>query len=352
MTSLRLVSPVMKETSPEPRTEHGGTTATPVCVVEMQRTVPENVRLTEPLPLNHCACSLRLPHAFGTPHAVHSGIMRPLHSILLALLVLILVQGCATGGGVRRAGGSRLSEAASEAKKKPEDKRKVLYAGDVIEEEEVPAWFEVSVDVAPSPEAVATEETYEMPEPPLNPSIYDVFHLGAVAGFGMPASNDFGGYSLAGPQVGFFPFERTRFDAAFLRGGTNFSQASGLNQSFRREYELAVDVSGRYYLTPEHTSVGVYPVAGVQAGVLNWDYASPVLIDDYGLSSVTSDHMLYVSPYVGLGTSLVQTRHFHFGIQLVGGMRIYDTHTVEGLQNDLFKDEAFLQLRFEMTAPF
>jgi hypothetical protein len=153
-------------------------------------------------------------------------------------------------------------------------------------------------------------------------------------------------------QVGFFPSPRWRADVSLLGIGANFSGTSGLDQSFKNEYEVAVDVSGRYYLTPEKTFIGAYPIAGLRFGSLNWDYAREILIDDGGTRRVTSDELFYFSPYVGMGTSLVQTRHFHLGAQLIGGGRFYGVHTQEGLANDLFKDGAFVQLLFETTVPF
>src|SRR5258705_13724986 len=51
------------------------------------------------------------------------------------LLILVLVQGCALGGGSRRTGGSGLSQAAEEAKKEPEDQKK-LKAGRPVDKDE------------------------------------------------------------------------------------------------------------------------------------------------------------------------------------------------------------------------
>jgi hypothetical protein len=81
-------------------------------------------------------------------------------------------------------------------------------------------------------------------------------------------------------------------------------------------------------------------------------YAREILIEDDATRRVTSDELFYFSPYVGMGTSLVQTRHLHLGAQLIGRGRLYGEHTQEGLANDLFKDGAFVLLLFETTLVF
>ncbi len=272
------------------------------------------------------------------------------------VLVFVLAQGCALGGGERRTGGSGLSQAAEEAKKEPEEKHKKLEAGRPVEEDKDEDESEtvVIVDrdeprVPPAPTAISISEP---DRPPAPRSIYRRFHLGAVGGLGMVTGDNFGGYGAGGLQVGFFPAPRWRTDLQLLGIGTNLSETSGLRQSFKGEHEVALDVSGRYYLTRENTFVGAYPIVGFRFGSLNWDYAHPILVEENGIRRVTSDQLYYYSPYVGVGTSLVQTRHFHLGTQLIGGGRFYERHTREGFANDLFNDGGFMQLMFEMTVPF
>lgn len=285
--------------------------------------------------------------AKASPHAGRAAPGR-LVSVPLVLLVLVMAQGCAAGGGARRAGGSTLSQAATEAKQGPEEKHKVLQAGDPFQEKaEGDGWATdvfFAMITAPGP---SDDERAPEPDAQLKQA-----HLGVVGGYGLPTSNVLGGYGLGGLQMGFQSAGRARLDVAFLGTGARFTQTSGLTQSFKHPYQLAVDLSGRYYLTDEHSPIGVYPLAGFQVGWLFWDYAHPILVDDYGTRSVGSDVVSYGSPYVGLGASLIQTPNLHFGVQLIGGMRFYDGHSAEGLANDLFEDGGFWQIRLELTKPF
>ena len=174
-----------------------------------------------------------------------------------------------------------------------------------------------------------------------------------AAGGGVLTGKNLGGFGLGGIQIGGYPAPRWRVDLLLLGVGANFTEESGLTASLKNQFELAADLSGRYYLTPEHTFLGVYPLAGFRFGTLFWDYANPILIEEDGETrKVEGDLINYYAPYVGLGTSLVQTRHFHLGGNLTVGARFYDAHTNEGLRNDLFRTAAFAQFLVETTVLF
>lgn len=271
------------------------------------------------------------------------------------LPLAVLLQGCAIFGGSARSGGSKLSDAAREAKpaekkdenKKVDKKQRRLEAG----------------ERADQPEVTATDESSELAPSPPNPSgprapfgtisttsRYHRFHVGLLAGGGFIGGNHYGGYGSGGIEAGVFPLRRTRLDLGLLFSDANLTAASGLRESFKNTAELTADLSGRYYLTPENTLVGVYPMVGLQYGSLSWDYARPLAVEEEGRTrTVDNDFVSYWAPYVGLGTSLVQTRHVHLGGRVITGLRVYGSHTNEGFQNDIFKATGFVQFLFEMT---
>ena len=118
-------------------------------------------------------------------------------------------------------------------------------------------------------------------------------------------------------------------------------------------FELALDLSGRFYLTPPHTFLGVYPLVGMRFGTLFWSYRTPVnVIADGGPKTIQDDWLNYFAMYGGLGVSLVQTRNFSTGANLTGGFRDYDDNTFEGFHNTLFPTTGYSQLTFEMTLKF
>jgi hypothetical protein len=119
------------------------------------------------------------------------------------------------------------------------------------------------------------------------------------------------------------------------------------------EVELALDASVRYYLTPPHTFLGVYPLAGMRFATLYWDYVTPVnVIADGAPKTISSDHLDYFALYGGFGVSLAQARHFSTGFNLTTGFRTYGETTNEGFHNTLFPTTGYVQLGFEMVYKF
>lgn len=161
----------------------------------------------------------------------------------------------------------------------------------------------------------------------------DRWVFGAVAGGGALGGAAYDGYGFGGIDVGAYPggAGRWRVDVAGTIGGLNFTGHSLAGQAYRNEVELALDISGRYYLTPAHTFVGAYPLAGIRFGTLFWDYANPVSVVENGRrKDVRSDFINHFSIYGGAGVSLVQLRHLQMGAHLTAGVRFYGWDTDAG----------------------
>lgn len=177
--------------------------------------------------------------------------------------------------------------------------------------------------------------------------------LGVVAGGGAIGGASYDGFGEFGLDLGFYLGSRSRLDLIGAISPIQFADESIAGQSFLDEFDLTLDVSVRYYLTPPHTFLGVWPVAGMRFGTLFWDYAKPVPIVEDGVPrTVDSDQIDHFSLYGGLGLSLVQARHFQIGTQLTGGARLYGGDTRNGFSNTLFADVGFLQVRCEAMYRF
>jgi len=141
-----------------------------------------------------------------------------------------------------------------------------------------------------------------------------------------------------------------RFDIAGVFSPIQFAGESIAGQSFKNEFELAVDISGRFYVTSPNTFVGVYPIIGMSIGTLFWDYNQPVtILEDTGTRQVSTDYINHFSFYGGAGMSVMQIRHVHVGSNLTGGVRFYEDNSSNGFSNTLFPSAGFVLLRFELS---
>jgi hypothetical protein len=273
-------------------------------------------------------------------------------SRLFALFLLaVTASGCAIFGGSppeRYGGGATLTQAAQEAAKDSTEKHKRLDVGHEVP----PAASGTEVVVEET-----SEETSQLSESPSEPGGHSGdpsgVVLGVVAGGGSLGGNEYEGFGLGGLDIGARFSDRWRFDLGLLVVSPNLSATSLAGQGLKDEVELAADVSVRYYLTPVHTFLGVYPLVGMRWGTLFWDYVTPVnVIADGGPKTIASDHLEYFGFYGGLGVSLVQVRHFSTGFNLTGGFRAYGDNTFEGFHNTLFPTTGYVQLGVEMVYKF
>jgi hypothetical protein len=267
-------------------------------------------------------------------------------SVLLPLA--FLCGGCAIfgGGSPEHYGGSAtLTEAAREAAKDSSDKHRRLDVGDPV-----PTYPGSSVSVGSEG---LTDEDSGTPHESSGDSSPTPKVLGVVGGGGSLGGIEFEGFGFGGLDFGFFGSDHLRIDLAGMILSPNLSATSVAGQGLTDELELAADLSARYYLTPPHTFLGVYPLAGMRFGTLFWSYRNPILVTaDGGPKTIQDDYLNYYGLYGGLGVSLVQTRHFTTGVHLTAGFRAYDENTFEGFHNNLFPTTGYTQIAFEALYKF
>ena len=267
-----------------------------------------------------------------------------------ALLVLAFAAGgCALVGGSppeRYGGGATLTEAAREASKDSTEKRRRLDVGDEVP----PGWGGSEVAVT------ATGESYAASSQSAGGGGgggSTSWVLGVVGGLGSLGGQELEGFGFGGLDLGWFVAERARVDLCGLVLSPNLSATSLAGQGLKDEFELAVDLSGRYYLTPQHTFFGIYPIAGMRFGTMFWGYRTPVnVIADGVPKTITDDYLNYWGLYGGMGLVLGRGRHFSTEAHLTGGFREYEATTFEGFNNTLFPTTGYSQLAFEMTFRF
>ena len=233
---------------------------------------------------------------------------RSISAVVAAMFALGLLEGCAVlSPPPPRAAGTGISDAAREAKKKEEDKHEHLSAGDPVPEER-----SATVEATVCEPSHRGAEPVELPRRERGNPLRGL-HAGIVTGGGAISGGAFDGFGIAGIQISGYPAPRPRVDLMFLGLPTRFTWQGSHAGGLENEIDLAADGSARYYLTPDHSPIGVYPLAGFRFWTLFWDYANPIFVDD-------------------------------------GGVRFYDGHTQEGLRNDSFHASNFVQVMLETTS--
>lgn len=273
---------------------------------------------------------------------------RWLRSIVSALLLAALASGCAVVGGSPEHIGGRatLGDAAQASNPDSAKQNRPLRVGYTLPPE--PEY------VTSTAGSALTSDSDERDEgagpgsvrgaPASDPNVV----VGLVAGGGAIAGTGFDGFGEFGLSLGGYASPRVRIDVLGTLGLIQFANETIAGQSFLNEVDLNLDATVRYYLTAAHTFVGVYPLAGLRAGTMFWEFARPVTIREDGEDrTVTSDRIDHMSFYGGLGLSLVQLRHVYVGATLFGGARLYAVESSNGFSNTLFPDVGFVQLRVE-----
>ncbi|MGH2570263.1 MAG: hypothetical protein ACRDGR_03490 [bacterium] len=180
---------------------------------------------------------------------------------------------------------------------------------------------------------------------------YERFQAGPVAGIGFEAGGVFERIDVFGLEFGFVADGRSRINIEGLYSKPRLDPARGLDASITNVEELAADFSGRFYLTPPHTFMGVYLGGGYRVGRMSWDWRNPIRVPNEagGFDEFGNDAIVTHSFHVDLGMSPMQLAHFHVGGHLVYGLKLYTNTTTENFDNDLFQDVGFGQVLFDIV---
>lgn len=273
---------------------------------------------------------------------------------VLVLFALVFTNGCSSSPPERR--GIKLSEASAEASKQPEEQKPLApkkAKGEqtvvvIVEDEEDYDDPDFALGVAEVVEAEDEEAPFE-PAPGGPNKVRPTF--GLALGGGSLRGDQIDGFGIFSVVVGAdFYEERFRVSAGGLYLTTNRTEDNKLSSGLVDEFELALDLSGRFFFTPSHTFMGLYAVLGLRIGYLFWDYKNPIVVNQLVTTeTIKSDRIGYGAPFVGIGVNLAQIDPIQIGANLTAGYKAYSSVTREGFDNDIFDDEPMIQLIFDFT---
>ncbi|MEN8006972.1 MAG: hypothetical protein ABFS42_08145 [Candidatus Krumholzibacteriota bacterium] len=147
---------------------------------------------------------------------------------------------------------------------------------------------------------------------------------------------------------------RYRAHAGVYYGRGKAGSQADVKDGLRWISEAGIDVGSRGYFTPDHTLLGMYMLVGLRVGALYWSYntALDARAEDGTPEKISRDGLMVFTPYVGLGTSLLQTESVHLGINFTVGGRLAVDKTFENYENDLFKHVGEYKLNIEASIFF
>jgi hypothetical protein len=177
-------------------------------------------------------------------------------------------------------------------------------------------------------------------------------HVGAVVATSTLKSADFAPATMYGLRFG-ASHGRSVFDVAFLSGAQPFKAGSDMSRALQAPHEFAIEGSFRFSVTPPRSAFGIAPVVGFRVGHLTWRYLNPIQLETPDLIWTVSDDAIWdYSPYLGIATTLINTRHVELGVTALAGWRDYDGESHQGLTNDLFPSTRFREIRLESRIVF
>jgi hypothetical protein len=144
---------------------------------------------------------------------------------------------------------------------------------------------------------------------------------------------------------------RYRAHAGLYYGRGKKGSQPNIQERIRWISEAGIDLGTRGYFTSDRSQLGFYMILGLRAGVTSWSYVNAVEApnSDGTTESISSDGLWTFVPYVGLGSSLLQTKKVHLGLNFTVGGRLYTNRTIEDYENDLLKDVPEYKLNFEAS---
>ncbi|MBU1699469.1 MAG: hypothetical protein KJ970_17560 [Candidatus Eisenbacteria bacterium] len=282
--------------------------------------------------------------------------------ILFAILILIFAGGCA---GPQRRGGS-LSDAADQAAKKPEKQRAIRQITadesdeDEDEDEAILGDFlgaDAGAESISAGESAAGGDSAAMMRGDL--SLSGELHRnsgpdrnGIDFGFFYtnPSGHQSDGFHGLYIRYSARPQPRIRAAGGFYYGdhtkGTMLGHADGISSPS----EFGLDATGRFYLTEDHTFMGLYCLVGFRWGLMTFSFTNPITVIEGGDSrKIKGDRLQIYTLCAGMGATFLQTRFIHLGANITGGFRLGNGVTQEGFDNDLFPPVGYIQFALETS---
>ena len=165
------------------------------------------------------------------------------------------------------------------------------------------------------------------------------------------AIQSFSNYTL---MYSWYTQPRYRAHAGFYYGRGKVGSQANVKDGLRWISEAGVDVGSRGYFTPEHSLLGVYALVGIRVGAMYWSYNTALesVADDGTPEQISKDGLMIFVPYAGIGTSLLQTKSVHLGVNFTVGGRLTVDKTFKNYENDVFPHVGEYKLNIEASIFF
>lgn len=268
---------------------------------------------------------------------------------LMMLLIMALLPGCSGSGANRR---GKLSDAMEKASDKHHGDRKTE-----TKPPPAPETGENTVSL-PDSEVTATQvevERTSLPGEDTSPDS-DITSWGWTTlsfGTALTTQDGFAGLNQFNLTLGNYIAQRWRAEVVLGGGWAPMKEGSDLHNSLKKNVIiLSIGLTAKYYLTPGHTFLGNYLLAGLSYDRMFWEYKNPItadVYDEYGnvinTEKIHSDNIGGTDIYLGIGFNLAQTRRFQLGLEAVPGILLWGSQTWGKFDNDVFKPAVYAKLK-------
>ncbi|MBI3004277.1 MAG: hypothetical protein HYY49_02540 [Ignavibacteriales bacterium] len=181
--------------------------------------------------------------------------------------------------------------------------------------------------------------------------------LGLKIGGGSLKAKDFNSIGELGLTLGTYIDSHFYVELWGYLGGSSLTETSSLVKSVKDGVGFAgIGVEGKYFLTPSHTFLGPYGLAGISFFGMSWDYKNPIVADKYddfgnviGPETIYRDDLSGLDLFVGVGFHVAQFSWAQLGGEITSGVMLWSSTTGEGFDNDIFDPFTYVKLRFHLN---
>ncbi len=159
----------------------------------------------------------------------------------------------------------------------------------------------------------------------------------------------FGAFAL---NLGGYPCPEVRLDGLVTYNEIDFKPESVPGTTFRDQLatDVGIDLIGRYYLSRDADSPGMYPLAGLGVGTMFWDYLTPVASTGPGAPGALShDGVFYTTVFAGAGARLLRSQFINADLNVVWGVRVYGAHLGSESENGQFRSVGYSRVLLELN---
>ena len=148
---------------------------------------------------------------------------------------------------------------------------------------------------------------------------------------------------------------KTRHSVDLSMGVIPTTEKSDLFGSIQDIFTIQLDYQYRHYFTPDYTWMGLFFLTGCEVKLLLWDYKNAIYTDvkdqnDNFLyrDTIQNDGVVGLGFPLGLGWSVLQTKHFKLSMEASAVVSFYWVQTFQAFTNDMFNADMEIRAGFEL----